>query len=145
MISKPPQNWSNEDKVATAAQSAVAVAKFAGGATKRGFSLVKAIFLGGFAALWGLAGLGQLVVGGFGGAPHAASGILILLMAAIPGYFAWRNLSKAFGWDSGPRPRPLSSEADTDWRQENAFNQPSNASFGFDRNGASAYQFAPQP
>ena len=54
MISKPPQNWSNEDRVASAAQSAVAAAQFAGGATKRGFSLVKGIVQGGFAALWDL-------------------------------------------------------------------------------------------
>jgi hypothetical protein len=139
MISKPPSNWSNEDRVVTAAQSAVAVAQFAGGATKRGFSLVKAVGLGVMAALWGFGGLMHLVIGGgLGGAPQAASGIMILLMAAIPGYFAWRNLSKAFGWDA-PRPPALPREADTGWRQ-----QPS-APFGFDRNGNGAQQFAPQP
>jgi len=101
MISKPPQNWStHEDKVVSAAQSAVAVAQFAGGATKRGFSLVKAGVLGVMAALWGFGGLMALLFGGALGRPsEAASGIMILLIAAIPGFFAWRNLRKAFGWE----------------------------------------------
>ena len=46
MISKPPSNWSDEDKAVSAARSAVAVAQYATGATKRGFSLVKGIVLG---------------------------------------------------------------------------------------------------
>src|ERR1700712_5372915 len=110
MISKPPQNWSNEDRVVTTAQSAVAVAQYATGATKRGFSLVKAIVQGGFAALWGFAGLAQLVIGGgLGGRGEAASGIMILLLACIPGYFAWRNLKKGFSLGfAHPRPTPAS-------------------------------------
>ena len=92
MISKPPSNWSDEDKAVTAARSAVAVAQYATGATKRGFSLVKAIGLGLIAALWGLAGLAQMMIGGLaGGASQAGAGILTMLLAAIPGYFAWRT------------------------------------------------------
>ena len=67
-----------------------------------------------------------MIGGGLGGAPQAASGIMILLLAAIPGYFAWRNLKKAFGSD-GPRAPALPRETDTGWRQDNAFNQPSSA------------------
>lgn len=144
MISKPPSNWSDEDKAVTAARSAVAVAQYATGATKRGFSLVKAIVLGLIAALWGLAGLAQVLIGGFAGdASHAGSGLLTILLAAIPGYFAWRNFKKVIGADAGLQPKTFSGAADTGWRQENAFNQQSSAPFGSDRNGA--HQFAPQP
>ena len=41
MISKPPQNWSEENKAVSAAQSAVAVAQYATSATKRGYYLLK--------------------------------------------------------------------------------------------------------
>ena len=146
MISKPPQDWSREDRVASAAQSAVAVAQFAGGATKRGFSLVKGIALGCFAALWGFAGLAQLAIGGgLGGASQAASGIMILLLAAIPGYFAWRNFKKALGSDAGPQQRAFSRQADNGWGEENAFNRASSAPSGFDPSGSGAHPFAPQP
>ena len=128
MISKPPQNWSNEDRVVTTAQSAVAVAQYATGATKRGFSLVKAIVLGVITALWGFAGLAQFTIGGLGSASQAGAGIMTMLLAAIPGYFAWRNFKKAVGSAAGPQPPALSSEADTGWRQETG-----------------AHQFTPQP
>jgi hypothetical protein len=68
-----------------------------------------------------------------------------MLLAAIPGYFAWRNLKKALGSDAGPRPPALPSNMDTGWRQENPFNQEASAPSGFDRNGSGAQQFAPQP
>ena len=97
MISKPPSNWSDQDKVVTTAQSAVAVAQYATSATKRGFSLVKGIVQAGFAALWGFAGLAQFAIGGLGDASAAGGGIMIMLLAAVPGYFAWRNLKKAMG------------------------------------------------
>jgi hypothetical protein len=145
MISKPPSNWSDQDKVATAAQSAVAAAQYATTATKRGFSLVKGIVQAFFAALWGFAGLAQFAIGGLGDASAAGGGIMIMLLAAVPGYFAWRNLKKAFGSDAAPQPRAFSSEADTAWHQENASNQQSRAPFGFDRNGTGSHQFAYEP
>ena len=103
MISKPPSNWSDEDKAVTAAQSAVAAAKYATGATKRGFSLLKGIVLGVVAAFWGFAGLAQFMLGGLGSASAAGGGMMVMLLAAIPGYFAWRNLKKAVGSDAGPK------------------------------------------
>lgn len=145
MISKPPSNWSDQDKVATAAQSAVAAAQYATTATKRGFSLVKGIVQAFFAALWGFAGLAQFAIGGLGDASAAGGGIMIMLLAVVPGYFAWRNLKKAFGFNAAPQPRAFSSEADTAWHQENASNQESSAPFGFDRNDTGAHQFAPEP
>lgn len=145
MISKPPSNWSDEGKAVTAAQSAVAVAQYATGATKRGFSLVKGIVQALMAALWGFAGLAQFAIGGLSGASQAAGGIMIMLLAAIPGYFAWRNLKKAVGSGAAPQPRAFSSELDTGWRQENPSNQDSRAAFGFDRNGSGSHQFAQEP
>ena len=145
MISKPPQNWSDEGRAVTAAQSAVAVAQYATGATKRGFSLLKGIVLGVIAALWGLAGLAQFAIGGLGSASQAGAGMMTMLLAAIPGYFAWRNLKKALGSDAGPQPQAFSSEADTGWRQENAFNGESRAPFGFEGNDTGAHPFAPAP
>ena len=109
MISKPPSNWSDQDKVANAAQSAVAVAQYATSATKRGFSLVRAVVFGGFALFWGFSGLAQFVIGGLGDATAAFGGIMVMLLAAVPGYFAWRNLKKALGSGAGPRPPALPS------------------------------------
>jgi hypothetical protein len=145
MISKPPQNWSDESRAVTAAQSAVAVAQYATGATKRGYSLLKGIFLGFFALLWGFAGLAQFTIGGLGSASAAGGGIMIMLLAAIPGYFAWRNLKKAVGSDAGPQPPALPSNMDTGWRQENAFNPEARAPFGFEGNDTGSHQFAPAP
>ena len=121
MISKPPSNWSDEGRVTAAAQSAVATAQYAAGATKRGFSLVKAVFLGGFAVLWGFAGLAQLLIGGgLGGAAQGASGLMIVLLAAVPGYFAWRNLKKAFASSAAPQSRAYASEANAGWQHQSA-------------------------
>jgi len=145
MISKPPPNWSDEGKTVAAAQSAVAVAQYATGATKRGFSLLKGVVQALIAALWGFAGLAQFAIGGLGSASAAGGGIMIMLLAAIPGYFAWRNLKKAVGSNAAPQPKAFASEADTGWRPENASNQDSRAPFGFDRNGAGSPKFAQEP
>jgi hypothetical protein len=66
-----------------------------------------------------------------------------MLLAAILGYFAWRNFKKVVGSDAGPQPRAFSSEAGAGWRQENALNQQSSARFGSDRYDTGAHQFAP--
>ena len=145
MISKPPPNWSDEGNTVTALQSAVAVAQYTTSATKRGFHLLKGIVLGLLAALWGFAGFAQFAIGGLGSAPAAGGGIMIMLLAAIPGYFARRSLKKAFGSAAAPQPKAFSSEMGTGWRQENASNQESRASFGFDQNGTSSRQFAQEP
>jgi hypothetical protein len=97
------------------------------------------------AALWGFAGLAQFAIGGLGSASAAGGGIMIMLLAAIPGYFAWRNLKKAVGSNAAPQPKAFASEADTGWRPENASNQDSRAPFGFDRNGAGSPKFAQEP
>jgi hypothetical protein len=85
MISKPPQNWSDEGKAVSAAQSAVAVAQYATSATKRGYYLLKGIGLGLFAVLWGFAGTAQFLIGGLGSASQAGAGMMTMLIAAIPG------------------------------------------------------------
>jgi len=154
MISKPPSNWANEDRTATAAQSAVAVAQYAAGTTKRGFSLLKAVVQTLFAVLWGFAGLAQFAIGGgLGGAAQAGGGIMVMLLAAIPGYFAWRNFRKAFGSDAAPRATGSDSDwqsrafakVDAGWRQEGASYQESQASFGFGRNDEAHRPFAQGP
>jgi len=110
MISKPPSNWADEGHAVTAVQSAVTVAKYTAGATKRGFRLFQGLALGLFAAPLGFGGLAQFTIGGLGDSTAAGGGILMMLTAATVGYFAWRNLKKAFASNAGPQPRQFAQE-----------------------------------
>ena len=97
--------------------------------------------------LWGFAGAAQFLIGGLGSASQAGAGMMTMLVAAVPGYFAWRNFKKAMGSDAAPQPRAFSSEADSGWRQENASNlgpRQSGDPFGLNGNGNGADQFAPE-
>jgi hypothetical protein len=70
---------------------------------------------------------------------------MILLLASIPGYFAWRNLKKVFGSAAGQQLPALPGNTDAGWRQENAFNPEARAPFGFEGNTSGSHQFAPAP